>query len=102
MVSTRSGMAAAAASPRRGGNWNRLQILVVMTWKPAGSAMIAGEPNMVSDCRMAINVPASMAGSTSGMVTLRSVVIQSPPRMDDASSRSDGTLSSALATRVKT
>ena len=71
----RSGSAAAAASPRRGGNWNRLQILVVMTWKPAGSARIAGEPNIVSACRMAISVPASMAGSTSGMVTLRSVVI---------------------------
>ncbi len=56
-----------------------------MTWKPAGSARIAGEPNMVSACRIAISVPASMAGSTMGMVTRRNVVIARPPRIDEAS-----------------
>ena len=35
-VSTRSGSEAAAASSGLGGYWNRLQILVVMVWKPAG------------------------------------------------------------------
>ena len=46
-VRTRSGSEAAAASSGFGGYWNRLQILVVMVWKPAGSARIAGEPNSV-------------------------------------------------------
>src|SRR5215510_14106272 len=40
-----SGSEAAAASSGFGGYWNRLQILVVMVWKPAGSARIAGERN---------------------------------------------------------
>jgi hypothetical protein len=47
MVKIRSGTAAAAASSSFGGYWNRLQIFVVMVWKPAGSARIAGEPNRV-------------------------------------------------------
>src|SRR6266849_3422146 len=42
MVKSSSGTAAAAASSSLGGYWNRLQILVVMVWKPAGSAKIAG------------------------------------------------------------
>ena len=46
-----SGSEAAAASSGFGGYWNRLQILVVMVWKPAGSARIAGEPNSVIACR---------------------------------------------------
>src|SRR5213080_2711254 len=41
MVSSSSGTAAAAASSSFGGYWNRLQILVVMVWKPAGNARIA-------------------------------------------------------------
>ena len=47
MVRTSSGREAAAASSGLGGYWNRLQILVVMVWKPAGSARMAGEPNSV-------------------------------------------------------
>ncbi len=59
MVSTSSGTAAAAASSSFGGYWNRLQIFVVMVWKPAGSARIAGEPNSVIACRNAISAPAT-------------------------------------------
>ena len=62
MVSTSSGSEAAAASSGLGGNWNRLQILVVMVWKPAGIARIAGEPNSVIACRKATSAPASNAG----------------------------------------
>src|SRR5674476_1376357 len=78
-VSTRSGSEAAAANSGLGGYWNRLQILVVMVWKPAGSARIAGEPNNVIACRKATKAPASKAGSTSGMVTRRAVY-QRPPQ----------------------
>ena len=95
-------MAAAAARPGFGGYWNRLQIFVVITWKLAGSARMAGEPNMVSACSAAISEPASMAGSTRGMVILRTVTQRPPPRMEEASSRSVGTRSSAFVTRVKT
>ena len=63
IVSSNSGTAAAAASSSFGGYWNRLQILVVMVWKPAGSARIAGEPNSVIACRNAISAPATSAGS---------------------------------------
>src|SRR3954454_17145785 len=52
-VSSSSGIDAAAASSGFGGYWNRLQIFVVMVWKPAGSARIAGEPNSVIACRHA-------------------------------------------------
>ena len=61
-VSTSSGSEAAAASSGLGGYWNRLQILVVMVWKPAGSARIAGEPNSVIACRNATSAPASTRG----------------------------------------
>ena len=50
----------------------------------------------------ATNPPANMAGSTSGRVTRRVVCQAPPPRMEDASSRSAGMRSSALAMRVKT
>ena len=86
-----SGSEAAAAKPGLGGNWNRLQILVVITWKPAGSARIAGEPNMVSACRIAISEPASMAGSTSGSVTVRSTRARDAPRFCAASSTETST-----------
>ena len=101
-VSTSSGSAAAAASSGLGGNWNRLQILVVMVWKPAGSARIAGEPNSVIACRKATSAPASSAGSTSGMVTRRAVYQRPPPRIEEASSNSPGVRSSELATSTKT
>ena len=68
MVSSSSGTAAAAASSSFGGYWNRLQIFVVMVWKPAGSARIAGEPNSVIACRKAIRAPATSAGSARGIV----------------------------------
>src|SRR3954462_2845024 len=71
MVSTSNGTAAAAASSSFGGYWNRLQIFVVMVWKPAGSARIAGEPNSVIACRNAISAPATSAGNASGIVTRR-------------------------------
>ena len=102
MVSSSSGTAAAAASSSFGGYWNRLQILVVMVWKPAGSARIAGEPNSVIACRKAISAPATSAGSASGIVIRRAVVQALPPRMAEASSSSPGMLSSALATSTNT
>src|SRR4030081_3475679 len=67
MVSTSNGTDAAAASCILGGYWNRLQILVVMVWKPAGIARMAGEPNRVMACRKATSAPASRAGLASGM-----------------------------------
>ena len=102
IVSSNSGTAAAAASSSFGGYWNRLQIFVVMVWKPAGSARIAGEPNSVMACRKAISEPATRAGSARGMVTRRAVVQALPPRIAEASSSSPGMLSSALATNTKT
>src|SRR6202142_2852302 len=102
MGSTRSGSDAAAASSGLGGYWNRLQILVVMVWKPAGSARIAGEPNKVIACKNATRAPASKAGSTRGMVILRAVYQRPPPKIDDASSNSPGVRSSELATSTKT
>src|ERR1700716_16646 len=102
MVSTSNGTDAAAASCILGGYWNRLQILVVMVWKPAGSARIAGEPNRVNACRNAIKAPATRAGSASGIVTRRAVVQALPPRMAEASSSSPGMLLSALAARTNT
>ncbi len=102
MVRSSSGSAAAAASSGLGGNWNRLQILVVMVWKPAGSARIAGEPNSVRACRKATSAPAASAGSASGMVMRRAVRQALPPSMEEASSRSPGMRSSALATSTNT
>ena len=102
IVSSNSGTAAAAASSSFGGYWNRLQIFVVMVWKPAGSARIAGEPNRVIACRNAINAPATRAGSAKGMVTRRAVVQALPPRIAEASSSSPGMLSSAFATSTNT
>ena len=101
-VSTSSGSEAAAASWGLGGYWNRLQIFVVMVWKPAGSARIAGEPNSVMACRKATKAPATSAGSASGIVTRRAVTHIPPPRIAEASSRSPGMRSSALATSTKT
>ena len=101
-VSTSSGSAAAAASSGFGGNWNRLQIFVVMVWKPAGRAKIAGEPNSVIACRKATSAPANKAGKTSGMVTRRAVYQRPPPRIDDASSSSPGVRSSEFATSTNT
>src|SRR4030088_1016035 len=57
MVSTSNGTDAAAASCILGGYWNRLQILVVMVWKPAGIARMAGEPNKVIARRKATGAP---------------------------------------------
>src|ERR1700735_2541514 len=71
MVRTKSGTAAAAASSSLGGYWNRLQILVVMVWKPAGSARMAGEPNKVMACRKAISAPGTRAGRRGGEMNAR-------------------------------
>ena len=101
-VSTSSGSEAAAASSGLGGYWNRLQILVVMVWKPAGSARMAGEPNRIIACRKAMSTPASSAGTASGMVTRRAVVQVPAPSIDEASSRSAGMRSSALAISTNT
>ena len=101
-VSTRSGSEAAAASSSLGGYWNRLQILVVMVWKPAGSARIAGEPNRVMACRKATSAPANSAGMASGMVMRRAVTQVPPPRIAEASSSSPGIRSSVLAISTNT
>ena len=73
------GQRRATASPRRrrgaapADAGTSAQILVVMTWKPAGIARIAGTPNCVSVWTKAISPPASSAGNTIGSVTRRSV-----------------------------
>src|SRR5450631_2844954 len=72
-VMSSNGNDTAAANPSCGGNWNKLQILVVIVSMPAGSARIAGVPNSVIDCRNAIRNPASSAGTTSGSVISRAV-----------------------------
>src|SRR6266568_2353237 len=97
-----SGRETAAASPSRGGNWNRLQILVVIVSMPAGSARIAGVPNSVIDCRKATRKPASNAGAASGNVISSAVRQGGAPRIDDASSRSLGIRSRLFATNVNT
>ena len=102
MVSSSSGSEAAAASSGLGGNWNRLQILVVSVWKPAGMARMAGEPNRFSACRKATSAPASSVGNASGTVMRRAVSQVLAPSIDEASSSSPGMRSSALATRMKT
>ena len=101
-VMTRSGSEAAAARPSCGGNWKRLQILVVITSMPAGSARIAGTPKSVIDCRNATRKPARSAGITSGSVTLSAERHGGAPRMAEASSSSLGMRSRLLATKVKT
>src|SRR5471032_2032010 len=101
-VRIKSGSEAAAASSGLGGYWKRLQILVVIVWKPAGSAKIAGEPNNVIACKKATSAPASNAGITNGMVIRRAVYQRPPPRIEDASSSSPGVRSSELATSTKT
>jgi hypothetical protein len=95
-----SGNDAAAANPNCGGNWNRLQIFVVIVSMPAGNARIAGVPNNVIDCRNATMNPASSAGRTSGTVTCSAVRQAGAPRMADASSSSLGIASSAFAAKV--
>ena len=99
---SRSGNERAAASPSCGGNWNRLQIFVVMVSMPAGSARIAGVPKSVIDCRKAIRKPASNAGMTSGSVTSSAVRHAGAPRIADASSSSLGMTSRLFATKVNT
>src|SRR5207248_8530966 len=101
-VMTSSGSDAAAANPNRGGNWNRLQIFVVIVSTPAGSARMAGVPNKVIDCRNATMNPPSSAGSTSGNVTWNAVRHAGAPRMAEACSISLGIASSALAANVNT
>ena len=89
-VMSSSGSDTAAANPSCGGNWNRLQILVVIVSMPAGSARIAGVPNSVIDCRKAIRNPASSAGTTSGSVMSSAVRHAGAPRIAEASSSSLG------------
>src|SRR5512146_1968972 len=101
-VITRSGNEAAAASPSLGGNWKRLQILVVIVSMLAGSARIAAGPKSVIDWRNATRKPASSAGSTSGIVTSTAVRQAGAPRIAEASSSSLGMRSRLVATNVKT
>src|SRR5260370_33202321 len=102
MASTSKGTDAAAASCILGGYWNRLQILVVMVWKPAGIARIAGEPNSVMACRKATSAPANSAGIASGTVTRRAVVQALPPRIAAGCSRAPGMRSLALEASANT
>src|SRR5262249_61950279 len=101
-VGTSRGGEAAAAGPSLGGYGNGLQILVVMVWNPAGRAKFAGEPNSVRAWRNAMSAPARTAGIASGTVTRRAVVHAPPPRIAEASSRSPGMRSRALAMSTKT
>ena len=101
-VMSSSGNETAAARPSWGGNWKRLQILVVIVSMPAGSARIAGVPNSVIDCRKATMNPASNAGAASGSVMSSAVRHGGAPRIAEASSRSLGMSSRLLATKVNT
>src|SRR5690348_18195792 len=99
---TRSGSDAAAARPSLGGNWKRLQILVVIVSMLAGRARIAAGPKSVIDCRNATRKPARSAGVARGSVTSTAVRHDGAPRIADASSRSLGMWSRLVATNVKT
>ena len=101
-VMSKSGSDAAAASPSCGGNWKRLQILVVIVSMPAGSARIAGVPKSVIDCRKAMRKPARSAGTTRGSVTCAAVRHAGAPRIEEASSSSLGITSRLLAMNVNT
>ena len=76
------------------------QICVVIVWKPAGSARIAGEPNSASACSTARMKPLTSAGATRGSVTVRAIDRRPAPRMAAASSRSDAMSASVLATMM--
>ena len=88
-MASSSGIEKAAAISTLGGYWKSDQICVVMVWKPAGSARMAGEPNSASAWRTARMKPLTSAGATIGSVTVRATVSRPAPRMAAASSRSE-------------
>ena len=59
-----SGIEKAAAISTLGGNWKSDQIWVVMVWKPAGSARMAGEPKSARAWSTDRMKPLTSAGAT--------------------------------------
>jgi len=96
-VASSSGIDTAAASSTLGGYWNSAQSCVVIVWKPAGRARMAGEPNSASAWSTARMNPLSRAGATIGRVTERATASRPAPRMAAASSRSEAMSPSVLA-----
>ncbi len=92
-----SGIEKAAAISVFGGKWKNDQICVVIVWKPAGMARIAGEPNKASACRTARMNPLTSAGATIGRVTVRATASRPAPRIAAASSRSEAISARVLA-----
>ena len=95
-----SGIAYAAASSVRTGNWKNRYSCVVTTCVRAGISRNAGVPNSASASRNDMMKPATIAGITSGRVTLRIVRQADAPRVEDASSSSTEISSSPPATNV--
>jgi hypothetical protein len=96
-VASSSGIETAAACSTLGGYWKSDQICVVIVWKPAGSARMAGEPNSASACSTARMKPLTSAGATIGTVTVRATARRPAPRIAAASSRSEAISASVLA-----
>ena len=90
-------METAAASSTFGGNWKSDQTCVVMVWKPAGRARIAGEPKRARACSTERMNPLTTAGATMGSVTVRATISRPAPRIAAASSRSEAIRASVLA-----
>ena len=96
-MASSSGIETAAAISTLGGYWNSAQICVVIVWKPAGRARMAGDPNSASACSTARMKPLTTAGATRGSVTVRAMAKRPAPRMAAASSRSEAMRASVLA-----
>ena len=99
-VTASSGIAYAAASSVRTGNWKNRYSCVVTTCVRAGISKNAGVPNSASASRNDMMKPAMIAGVTSGSVIERIVRHADAPSVDDASSSSTGSSSSPPATNV--
>jgi hypothetical protein len=66
-VTSSNGIAAAAARCGSGGCWNKAQTFVVITWKPAGRARIAGDKILRAIARVVeevADIKATMATKT--------------------------------------
>src|SRR5256885_3729509 len=87
-VTTRSGSEAAAAKPSCGGNWKRLQILVVIVSMPAGRAWIAGAPQSVLDARQGVRKAPRSAAATRVFGVLRPAAHAGAPRLRQGAPRS--------------
>ena len=75
---------------------------MVMTWKRAGMASMAGAPKRTRASRKLRMKPPTIAGSASGSVIVRMTARRPAPAMRAASSRSAGVAVSAALVRMKT